>query len=229
MTRNLTPILLGAKAPRVLTVPMCMAALADSRGLPDKKTVTRWIQAQRTAGVLRPMTRGLYLNNLARPQPQAAEAAAYIRTGAVVSVQTVLGDAGVSNNYSDIITSVLPIRGRATSSSRTVRAPGLEFRFHAMPERLLDERAGSLEDRFDLDVSYARATPEKALMDWIYLGASVRTKISSPALDMDFSKLNVPRLKRLAKSMNLQALLKEYLARKSRYDHDPEVQANAAA
>ena len=175
MTRNLTPILLGAKAPRVLTVPMCMAALADSRGLPDKKTVTRWIQAQRTAGVLRLVTRGLYLNNLARPQPQAAEAAAYIRTGAVVSVQTVLGDAGVSNNYSDIITSVLPIRGRATSSSRTVRAPGLEFRFHAMPERLLDERAGSLEDRFDLDVSYARATPEKALMDWIYLGASVRT------------------------------------------------------
>jgi hypothetical protein len=66
-------------------------------------------------------------------------------------------------------------------------------------------------------------------MDWIYLGASVRTKISSPALDMDFSKLNVPRLKRLAKSMNLQALLKEYLDRKFRYDHDPEVQANAAA
>jgi hypothetical protein len=27
----------------------------------------------------------------------------------------------------------------------------------------------------------------------------------------------------------LQVLLKEYLARKSRYDHDPEVQANAAA
>jgi len=206
-----------------------MAALADSRGLPDKKTVTRWIQAQRTAGVLRPVTRGLYLNNLARPQPQAAEAAAYIRSGAVVSLQTVLGDAGVSNNYSDIITSVLPIRGRVASSSRTVRAPSLEFRFHAMPERLLDERAGSLEDRFDLDVAYARASPEKALMDWIYLGASVRTKISSPALDMDFSKLNVPRLKRLAKSMNLQALLKKYLDRKFRYDHDPEVQANAAA
>ena len=148
MTRNLTPILLGANAPRVLTVPMCMAALADSRGLPDKKTVTRWIQAQRTAGVLRPMTRGLYLNNLARPRPQAAEAAAYIRTGAVVSLQTVLGDAGVSNNYSDIVTSVLPIRGRATSFSRTVRAPGLEFRFHAMPERLLDERAGSLKTSF---------------------------------------------------------------------------------
>jgi hypothetical protein len=229
MTRNLTPILLGAKAPRVLTVPMCMAALADSRGLPDKKTVTRWIHAQRIAGTLRPVTRGLYLNNLARPQPQAAEAAAYVRTGAVVSLQTVLGDAGVSNNYSDIITSVLPIRGRSTSSSRTAYAQGLEFRFHVMPERLLDERAGSLEDRFDLDVSYARATPEKALMDWIYLGASVRTKISSPPLDMDFSKLKVPRLKRLAKSMNLQALLEEYLARKARYDHDPEVQANAAA
>ena len=62
-----------AEAPRVPTVPMCMAVLADSRGLPDKKTVTRWIHAQRTAGVLRPVTRGLYLNNLARPAPHAAD------------------------------------------------------------------------------------------------------------------------------------------------------------
>jgi hypothetical protein len=97
-----------------------------------------------------------------------------------------------------------------------------------MPVRLLDEHAGALEDRLDLDVSYARATPEKALLDWIYLGASPRTKLSGPPLDIDLDKLKMPRLRRLAKAMDLGTALASYLSRKTRYDNDPDVQANAS-
>ena len=175
MIRNPMPILLGADAPRVLTVPMLAAALSDGRSLPARGTLFNWLRTQRESGVLRPVTRGLYINQLAQPRPLAAEAAAYVRTGAVVSLQTVLGDAGVTNNYSDIVTSVVPIRDGVAPSSRPVKAERIEFRFHAMPSRLLDERAGALEDRLDLNVVYARATSEKALLDWIYLGASPRT------------------------------------------------------
>ena len=91
------------------------------------------LRAQRESGVLRPVTRGLYLNQLARPRPQAAEAAAYVRTGAVVSLQAVLGDAFVSNKYSDIVTCVVPIRDGVAPSNRPVKAERIEFRFHAMP------------------------------------------------------------------------------------------------
>jgi hypothetical protein len=178
--------------------------------------------------VLRPVTRGLYLNQLAQPRPQAAEAAAYVRTGAVVSLQTVLGDAFVSNNYSDIVTCVVPIRDGVAPSSRPVKAARIEFRFHAMPIQFLDERAGALEDRLDLDVVYARATPEKALLDWIYLGASPRTKLSGPPLDIELDKLNMPRLRRLAKAMGLGTAIAGYLSRKTTYDNDPDVQANAS-
>lgn len=227
MTRTATSILLGAEAPRALTVPMIAAALAHKRRRPARGTVFRWIRTQLDSGGLRPVTRGLYLNQLARPLPSIAEAAGYIRSGAIVSLQTVLGDAGITNNYSDIVTSVLPIRAGNASSSRTVIAGKAEFRFHAMPVRLLNEVAGALEDRMDLDVTYARATLEKALLDWIYLGASPRTRLSGPPLDIDIDRIDGGRLSRLATRMNLKSELKSYLLRKRKYDRSPDVMANA--
>jgi hypothetical protein len=228
VTRTPTTILLGAEAPRVMTVPMIAAAFADRRKRAARNTVFRWIRDQTEAGVLRPVTRGLYLNQLARPQPTAAEAASFVRSGAIVSLQTVLGDAGITNSYSDIVTSVIPIRGRVAQSSRSVVAHGVEYRFHVMPARLLDDETGSLEDRMDLDVLYPRATPEKALLDWLYLGDSPRTKLASPALDIDLERLDKRRLKRLADRMKLSRQLEKYLARKRKYDRDPSVRANAS-
>lgn len=226
MTRTPTSILLGADAPRVVTVPMIAAALAHKRKRAARGTLFKWIRAQTESGALRPVTRGLYINQMARPLPAAAEAAGYVRSGAIVSLQSVLGDAGVTNSYSDIITSVVPIRAGSAPSSRPVVADNIEFRFHAMPARLLDERAGPLEDRMDLYVLYARATPEKALLDWIYLGASPRTKLSGPPLDIDLGRLNKTKLARLAKHMGMSSELKNYLARKRKYDEDRDVQAN---
>lgn len=210
-----------------MTVPMITAAFADRRKKAARNTVFKWIRDQTEAGVLRPVTRGLYLNQLARPQPTAAEAASYVRSGAIVSLQTVLGDAGITNSYSDIVTSVLPIRGRMAQSSRTVVANGIEYRFHAMPARLLDDDAGDLKDRMDLDVLYPRATPEKALLDWIYLGNSPRTKLAPPPLDIDLERLDERRLDRLADRIKLSQQLGNYLARKRKYDQNPSVHANA--
>jgi hypothetical protein len=210
-----------------MTVPMIAAAFADRRKKAARNTIFKWIRQQTDAGVLRPVTRGLYLNQLARPQPAAAEAANFVRSGAIVSLQTVLGDGGVTNSYSDIITSVLPVRGGVAQSSRPVVANGIEYRFHVMPSRLLDDEAGAVEDRMDLDVLYPQASPEKALMDWIYLGASPRTKLAPPPLDIDLERLDKRRLKRLADRMKLSDQLGEYLARKRNYDKDANVIANA--
>lgn len=228
MTRTPTTILLGAEAPRVMTVPMIAAAFAHRRERAARNTIFKWIRDQTEAGVLRPVTRGLYLNQLARPQPTAAEAANFVRSGAIVSLQTVLGDAGITNSYSDIVTSVLPARGRVAQSSRSVVANGIEYRFHAMPARLLEDEAGDLEDRMDLDVLYPRATPEKGLLDWIYLGDSPRTKLAPPPFDVDVERLDTRRLKRLAERMQLSKHLKKYLDRKRQYDRDPSVRANAS-
>ena len=219
-------ILLGADAPRVLTVPMIAAVLANRRTLPARNTLFRWIREQTKSGALRPVTRGLYINQLARPLPTAADAAGFVRGGAIVSLQTVLGEAGLTNNYSDIVTcvvphSVVPHSKDHKPSVRPVKAERIEYRFHAMPARFLDEHAGELEDRMDLDFKYPRATPEKALLDWIYLGASARTKIAGPPYDIDADQLKKARLQRLAKAMSLQLQLKTYLEGKRKYDEDP--------
>lgn len=227
MTRRMTPILLGADAPRVLTVPMIAAALADKRRPAARGTLFRWIREQAESGALRQVTRGLYLNQLAQPAPVLAEAAAHVRSGAVVSLQTVLGEAGITNNYPDIVTTVLPIHKGMAQSSRPVVARTTEFRFHAMPARLLDERAGGLTDRLDADATYPRATPEKALLDWIYLGASPRTRLAGAPFDIDIDLLDLRRLTRLAKHMKLESKLSAYFASKRRYDRAPDVRANA--
>jgi len=219
-------IFLGADAPRVLTVPMIAAVLANRRKLPARNTLFRWIREQTKSGALRPVTRGLYINQLARPLPTASDAASFVRGGAIVSLQSVLGEAGVTNNYSDIVTCVVPHSKDHRPSVRPVTAERIEFRFHAMPKRFLDEHAGEIEDRMDLDFRYPRATPEKALLDWIYLGASARTKIAGPPFDIDDGRLDKARLQRLAKSMSLELQLKTYLEIKRKYDEDSEVEAN---
>lgn len=80
----------------------------------------------------------------------------------------------------------------------------------------------------DLDVKYPRATPEKALLDWLYLGESKYSKISGPSLDLEVERLDKRRLQRLARSMNLTEELKEWQSRKRKYDTDPDVRENNA-
>jgi hypothetical protein len=207
---------------------MLAAVLADRRKLPARNTLFRWVRDQVAGGTLRPVTRGLYLNQLAAPRPTAAEAAGFVRTGAIVSLQTVLGEAGITNNFPDVVTSVLPHERGRVPSVRPVKAADVEFRFHSMPARLLDDRAGELEDRMDLDVKYSRATPEKAWLDWLYLGASRYSKIAGPPLDLELERLDASRLRRLARSMGLTEGLKAWLTRKKKYDTAPDVRENSS-
>lgn len=65
----------------------------------------------------------------------------------------------------------------------------------------------------NLDARYPRATSEKALLDWVYLGASPRTKIALPPIDIDMELLDRDRLERLAAKMGLDVRLKDYLSR----------------
>jgi hypothetical protein len=97
-----------------------------------------------------------------------------------------------------------------------------------MPARLVDERAGILKDIRDLRFDYPRGTPEKALLDWIYLGASERSRMTRPLMDLDVGALNKPRLKRLAKSMHLELQLQDWMTTYRQYQADEDVRENSA-
>jgi hypothetical protein len=143
------------------------------------------------------------------PPAQLAEAAVWLRPGAVVSLQTVLGDAGVWNNYTGWVTAVVPLSARyAIPSLGRLEATAGTFVFRGLPERVLE--AGPEDDRLASGISYRRATAEAALLHWLYLSNSPRSRMSAPPSDLEPRSLDSRRLRRLARAMGLSEQLESW-------------------
>jgi hypothetical protein len=190
-------------------------------------TVERWIQEEVSANRLQRVVRGLYLNRLMTSPARLCEAAVWLRPGAVISLQTVLGDAGVWNNFTDWVTAVVPLSRHYTTPSlgQQNTAAGI-FVFRGLPEAMLE--AGREADRLASGVTYRRATPEAALLHWLYLANSPRSRMSSPPLDIDRTALRMPRLKRLSEAMKLTDPLEKWLGRARDSGELQEIDARAA-
>jgi hypothetical protein len=74
--------------------------------------------------------------------------------------------------------------------------------------------AGREEDRLAAGVAYRRATPEAALLHWLYLAHSPRSEMSRPPSDLELGALDSRKLNRLAGAMNLREQLGSWLGRK---------------
>ena len=197
---------------------------------PSPATLTRWVRALTETGALQQVSRGVYLNRLAGPAVHPAEAAQYIRRGAVVSLAWVLERSAALNNFGDTVTCVVPqVPGMAppkVGERDTVAGP---FRFYAMPDRLIHAGSSRLEDVQDLHYSYPRATPERALLDWIYLGASVRSRLPLPPLDIQLRGMSQSRLARLAKAMGIEEEWRHWRACWRAREQAGDVRDNASA
>jgi hypothetical protein len=211
-TTRLELALAESTALRVLDRKSIVGLAKDVRSGVSDPTVERWIQEAVSANRLRRVVRGLYLNRLISPPAQLCEAAVWLRPGAVISLQTVLGDAGVWNNFTDWVTAVVPLSPRYTRPSlgRLETAAGI-FVFRGLPEAVLE--AGREEDRLVSNTTYRRATPEAALLHWLYLSNSPRSRMSPPPLDSDLAALEVRKLKRLSQAMRLSEPLERWLSR----------------
>jgi hypothetical protein len=216
-TTRLELALAEPTALRVLDKRSIVSLAKDVRSGVSDPTVERWIQDAVSSNRLQRVVRGLYLNRLISPSAQLCEAAVWLRPGAVVSLQTVLGDAGVWNNFTDWVTAVVPLSHRYTTPSlgRVESAAGI-FVFRGLPEAVLE--AGREEDRLVSNTTYRRATPEAALLHWLYLAASPRSRMSPPPLDSDLAALDGRKLERLSQAMRLSETLEGWLSRTGRAD-----------
>jgi hypothetical protein len=201
-------------APRVLTLGELSraASLARLEPVPDP-TLHAWIRDAIARNRLAPVIRGIYLNRFIHPAGRLADAAAHVRRDAVVSLHSALDEAGMLNNPPAGVTAVLPLdSGPTRPRVGRVRTSAGAIQFHAMPRAILE--AGEIEDRLDLGrgPAHARATPEKALLDWLYLAKSPRSALAPPALhDVEHDALNKRRLMRLARAMQLEDTLAQWL------------------
>jgi hypothetical protein len=178
----------------------------------SEPSVERWIQETVKANRLQRVVRGLYLNRLLTSPAQLCEAAVWLRPGALISLQSVLGDSGVWNNYTDWVTAVVPFSSRYTRPSLgRVNVAAGTFVFRGVPERVLE--AGREEDRLMHGVAYRRATPEAALLHWLYLANSPHSHISQAPLDLDIDALQIGKLRRLSRAMGLNDYLEAWRSR----------------
>jgi len=230
-------ILRDPECPRVLTPVDLQQWLAMSHIALTEATLKRWLAKMREGGLLKQVRRGLYLNALVEPPVQPDEAASLIRLGAIVSLQKVLGDVGILNNFTSWVTCVVPLPPEKKESECTFgfaqpRTGKVEtqvgmFSFQAIPFTLVYQ-AGGLDDCLE-PLPYPRATPEKAFLDWLYLGSTPRSHMTLPPLDLDFQRLNQARIARLARGMGLADALRQWRTAKSAYEQSPGSRANAPA
>jgi hypothetical protein len=215
-----TPSFTGAN--RVVTPDDLLSVAAD--GIRDMTVGTAGVFMARFCkelveeGLLAKVRKGLYLNQALDPKPGWEEAARFVRSGAVVSMHTVLGRA-VTNNYSPYVHAVVPspVSGRCKpleiafdSSTRLDPTTKLRFFFYPLPVEILE--AGDETDRLafcvpggDVDPPYREATPEAALAHWLWLGASPSSGVAPPDPQMDLGELDLDRLARLAAAVGVEA------------------------
>jgi hypothetical protein len=226
-TTRLELALADPNALRVIDKPSIVRVARHMRSDISESAVERWIQEAVNANRLQRVVRGLYINRLINPPAQRCEAAVWLRPGAVISLQTVLGDSGVWNNYTDWVTAVVPLSPRYTTPSlgRFDTTAGT-FVFRGLPESVLE--AGRERDRLVAGITYRRATPEAALLHWVYLSNSPRSRMSAPPLDLDLDALDLRRLKRLSQAMRLEEPLHAWRSRIGSQSESRRPRQNAA-
>jgi hypothetical protein len=169
--------------------------------------------------------RDLYANLRARPVPSPEEAAHLLRRDAVVSLHTVLGQAGVLNNPTRTVYALYPYDehpgGRRKVESLApeggVPAEFGVFVFFGVKRDYLS--LGDPADRL-MPVNFAKATPERALIDWFRLAQTAKVGLPSPPFDLDTDLLDRDRLFRLATAADLQGTLSTWFEAKAKIEDE---------
>lgn len=197
--------------PRVCTTQDVARLLRQVRPRATAATLHSAIEGLTHAGALQKVSRGLFLNRRARPAVEAMEAAAHIRAGALVSLETVLGECGFLNNPAALVTAVLPQRpGQFPRVGQLTTSAGLVFRFHALAPRFFADSPD--EERLMLQAGRycAVAKPEVAALHWLHLWKSPRSPMRKPPQDVDFGVLDPELLDHLASRWELSAALQAW-------------------
>ena len=206
-------LLAGKDAPRVLSAPKAQEYWASQGLNVSPAFAVRLFKLWSATGELKPLRRGIFLNMRASPKPDVAEAAQHIRSGAIVSLQTVLGRSGAHNNPTPWITCVVPqtTQGRRGATGEVLAGNTL-FSFSGIAPYLVPHKNDVwYRDSFQPYAKVPTATPEKALLDMIYLGSHTNSKVALPAIvDIDWDALDGERLERLAEYMHLTEAYTEY-------------------
>jgi hypothetical protein len=216
--------LLGAlpRAPRILTAATFLAFAKTIR--PDVSSATSrllvgyLIRAQ----ALRRVTQGTYLNRRALPPAELYEAAPVIRTGAVLSLNSVLGELGVINNPSRIVTCILPTSKLKSPKLGELKTEAGMFRFYGLAQRFFPANAEDERELLQPGRPCTVFRAEVAILQWLHLASLKRSTLGELPLDVDLELLDLELLARLAERFDLREVWGRWYARANDADFGTE-------
>ena len=200
----------GQRARRVFTSAELQALAQSYRSDVAPKTVRIAVDLFVSAGALRKVGHGIYLNKKCVPATDLTEVAQFIRAGAVISMQSVLGECGFLNNPSVIVTAVVPvIAGKRTNDGEVKTQSGDMFRFAGVPERFFPQTDDDQWRLLQPGRPCAMFRPEAALLQWVYMASEGRGMTLPPA-DVDMDMLDPELLTELARRWHLTDALADW-------------------
>lgn len=192
--------------------PRFLAASWFSRNGIPPADVPSILSAMMAEGSLSSCGEGTFANRLALPSVHPNEMVAHFGLGTYASMHTVLGEAGIANNPSRTVYAVRQDGPDVGAPDIRLRNGLGEYRLLAMSREMM--LAGPEEDRLEPGGRYPRATPERALCDWIWFSSSKGGRVMTlPPLDLDLSDIDRARLGRLADAMGISAPMAAWAAR----------------
>lgn len=153
--------------------------------------------------------------------PSTRAASSFWPDRTVVSLFTVLSDAHVLNNLTELTTQIAAFR----TEEHEPLCQGTVWTYNA-PAWLMSDEVLADADCTVVQDDNLRATPEKAFVDWLTIASISPGALSPPPLDTDLDELDMTRLARLATRFGVGDDLVGYLGQKARHDGD-EVKANS--
>lgn len=198
-------------APRVFSPGSLVLWLEESEIAIPPRSLTEMLAEWSATGAIERVTGRIYLNGRATPRPTLDEAAPHIRSGAIVSLQRILGQHGVLNNPSHWVTAV--VSNADTTKVGKVETDSTVFRFAALPEAMVIRPGHRLENLAIERRTPWLATPEKAVLDWLHLANTPRGASSWPlpgAYDWDIDLLDHDRLDTLASELGMVELVADF-------------------
>jgi hypothetical protein len=199
--------LLGAlatpSAPRVLTAASFHALAKKIRPQVNPATSRELVGHFLHGGALRRVTSGTFLNRRALPPAELYEAAPIIRKGAVLSLHSVLGEAGVLNDPSRIVTCILSTSKNLLPRLGELKTEAGSFRFYGLAERFFPKTSEEEREMLQPSRPCAVFRPEVALLQWLHLASLKRSSITELPLDLDLEPIDLDLVVRLAERLRV--------------------------
>jgi hypothetical protein len=199
--------LLGAlatpSAPRVLTAASFHALAKKIRPQVNPATSRELVGHFLYGGALRRVTSGTFLNRRALPPAELYEAAPIIRKGAVLSLHSVLGEAGVLNDPSRIVTCILPTSKNLLPRLGELKTEAGSFRFYGLAERFFPKTSEEEREMLQPSRPCGVFRPEAALLQWLHLASLKRSSITELPLDLDLELIDLDLVVRLAERLRV--------------------------